>query len=217
MPDRSQANTTTRGPDEVSVEVSAADYPATGETGQAVATTAEAVYTALPDDAQELARRLFLRLVTVSADGTGIRRRAGFDELDIDGPDGPGGPGGPGRASSTVVIGHAPTCPGRAATGPEPDRIEALLSSNTTGRTSGTGPAEIIGRFVEAHLLRTDADGVQIAHEALLSAWPRLRGWVDTEHAGRVVLRQLAGAAAAWARAGEDPGLLYRTGQLAAA
>ncbi|MBT2524434.1 helix-turn-helix domain-containing protein [Streptomyces sp. ISL-99] len=70
--------------------------------------------------------------------------------------------------------------------------------------------------FVRARLITVDSDAVEITHEALLRAWPRLRGWIGTNRAGLLIHQQLAEAAAEWVRADRDPGLLYRGTRLAA-
>ena len=69
---------------------------------------------------------------------------------------------------------------------------------------------QLVARFV-GHRLVTAGDGwYEISHEALLSAWPRLRGWVDEDRAGLGTHRRLIEAAGAWDSAGRDPGaLLY--------
>lgn len=53
-------------------------------------------------------------------------------------------------------------------------------------------------RLVGARLVSIDGDSVQIAHEALVRVWPRLRGWLDDDVDGQRLLRHLAGAADAW-------------------
>ncbi|MBA2890074.1 hypothetical protein [Nonomuraea soli] len=75
----------------------------------------------------------------------------------------------------------------------------------------------VLERFVARRLLTVDADTVQISHEALLSAWPRLRSWIDADRAGLRVLQQLTQAAQLWESSGLDSGVLYRGGQLEAA
>ncbi|MFJ5219399.1 helix-turn-helix domain-containing protein [Streptomyces sp. NPDC088354] len=70
--------------------------------------------------------------------------------------------------------------------------------------------------FVAARLLTVDADHVEIVHEALLRAWPRLRTWVHAARADLLLHQQLTGAAREWEREGRDPGLLYRGTRLAA-
>ena len=55
---------------------------------------------------------------------------------------------------------------------------------------------------------------VEIAHEALLDAWPRLRGWIDEAREDLRQERVLARAASEWAAAGQDPSFLLRGARL---
>ncbi|MBP2478348.1 WD40 repeat protein/transcriptional regulator with XRE-family HTH domain [Crossiella equi] len=66
-------------------------------------------------------------------------------------------------------------------------------------------------------LLVLDQDTVEIAHEALPGAWPRLRDWLAEDRAGLVVHRQLAEATDTWEALAHDPGALYRGARLARA
>jgi WD40 repeat protein len=75
----------------------------------------------------------------------------------------------------------------------------------------------VLGRFTQARLITADAGGVEISHEALLGAWPRLREWIEEDQAGLVLHRQLAEDAASWIREERDPGGLYRGARLASA
>lgn len=75
----------------------------------------------------------------------------------------------------------------------------------------------VLDRFVRSRLLVVDADSVEISHEALLHAWPRLRSWLDTDRVDLAAQREVADAARAWRAAGEDPDLLLRGSRLAAA
>jgi len=76
---------------------------------------------------------------------------------------------------------------------------------------------------VDARLLTMDADAatgdgrVEVAHEALIGGWPRLRGWLEDERAGLRVQRRLTEAAGEWRRLGRDAGALYRGARLAEA
>jgi WD40 repeat protein len=74
----------------------------------------------------------------------------------------------------------------------------------------GDAMSEVLERFVAARLLTTTETTVEIAHEALLVAWPRLRGWLDADRAGLVTLRRLSDAALTWDRDGRDPASLHR-------
>ncbi|MFE1441087.1 helix-turn-helix domain-containing protein [Streptomyces sp. NPDC058739] len=70
--------------------------------------------------------------------------------------------------------------------------------------------------LVTARLLTVDADRVELVHEALLLAWPRLRTWIHTTRADLLLHQQLGAAAMEWDRENRDPGLLYRGARLTA-
>ncbi|MEO6413911.1 MAG: BTAD domain-containing putative transcriptional regulator, partial [Pedococcus sp.] len=68
----------------------------------------------------------------------------------------------------------------------------------------------VIESLVGARLLSSDGDTVEIAHEALAMAWPRLRSWLDDDVEGLRVMRHLAVAADSWEELGRPSGELYR-------
>jgi len=74
----------------------------------------------------------------------------------------------------------------------------------------------VLEAFASSRLLVLDGDTVQIAHDVLLRAWPRLRGWLDSEQANWILYTQLQEDAAEWAGHGRDSSFLYRGNQLAA-
>ncbi|MFC5833990.1 caspase, EACC1-associated type [Nonomuraea insulae] len=97
-------------------------------------------------------------------------------------------------------------------------RTVPLLDVLSIAETPGAGnPRAILETFTRARLLTVDEDRVQIIHEALIRAWPRLRLWLDTDRAGLLVEQHLTEAALRWDRGGRDPGELYQTGRLALA
>ena len=55
---------------------------------------------------------------------------------------------------------------------------------------------------------------VEIAHEALLRAWPRLRAWLDDDRATLRLARQLTQATAEWQQAQRSEGFLLRGSRL---
>ncbi|WP_171075147.1 WD40 repeat domain-containing protein, partial [Nonomuraea basaltis] len=77
--------------------------------------------------------------------------------------------------------------------------------------------ALVIEQLAAARLLTLHQDGVELAHEALIESWPRLRGWVDEGRDRLRAHRQLTEAAEAWQAHGRDAGLLYRGTRLAVA
>ena len=72
------------------------------------------------------------------------------------------------------------------------------------------GLRHVLGRLVEARLLTVGDAHVEVAHEVLFREWPRLRGWLSDDAAGRAVQRRLAVAASEWAAEGREPGALWR-------
>ncbi|MFJ6081000.1 hypothetical protein ACIQI8_06315 [Streptomyces sp. NPDC092369] len=70
--------------------------------------------------------------------------------------------------------------------------------------------AHVLERLVRARLLTVDGDTVDLAHEALIGAWPRLRAWIDEDRERLRLHRRLTEAAGAWAELGRDAGALYR-------
>jgi WD40 repeat protein len=75
----------------------------------------------------------------------------------------------------------------------------------------------VLGVLAERRLITISAATVEVAHEALLSEWPRLRGWLDEDAQGRRVQQHVADAARDWDERGRDRGDVYRGARLAAA
>ncbi|MFE7565643.1 hypothetical protein ACFU76_01570 [Streptomyces sp. NPDC057539] len=71
-----------------------------------------------------------------------------------------------------------------------------------------TGP--VVETLVRARLLTHDGDTVEIAHEALITAWPRLHSWIEQDRERLRVHRRLTEEATAWERLSRDSGALYR-------
>jgi WD40 repeat protein/DNA-binding SARP family transcriptional activator/class 3 adenylate cyclase len=71
--------------------------------------------------------------------------------------------------------------------------------------------------LADRRLLTIDRDSVEVAHEALLREWPRLRTWLDEDVQGRRLHQRLHDAARSWQAAGHDPSELYRGTRLGAA
>ena len=77
-------------------------------------------------------------------------------------------------------------------------------------RTLAAGHEELIEQLAAARLVTTDGDAVEIAHEALARAWPRLRGWLDEDVDGQRIRSHLTGAADTWDAMGRPDSELYR-------
>ncbi|WP_377644118.1 BTAD domain-containing putative transcriptional regulator [Oryzobacter terrae] len=69
---------------------------------------------------------------------------------------------------------------------------------------------DLVERLVVARLLSADGDSVEVAHESLAVAWPRLRSWLDEDVDGQRILRHLSVAAESWVAQGRPESELYR-------
>lgn len=83
-------------------------------------------------------------------------------------------------------------------------------------------PDCVIDAFVDRRLLVSDRDRdtreptVELAHEIILTAWPRLQDWLDADRVWLTSLRVIREGAAAWDRSGRDEGELLRGARLVA-
>ncbi|MDX3522564.1 hypothetical protein [Streptomyces scabiei] len=73
---------------------------------------------------------------------------------------------------------------------------------------------ESLEAMARARLLTLDAETVEITHEALLHAWPRLRGWIDEGRNDHLVRQRLEEDGRAWEDSDRDSSLLYRGSRL---
>ena len=75
---------------------------------------------------------------------------------------------------------------------------------------------EILEAFVANRLIVCDEDIVQLTHDVLLTAWPRLRRWLEEDQASLMLLSKLADDAAQWREKGNGDDFVYRGQRLAA-
>ena len=88
---------------------------------------------------------------------------------------------------------------------------------------------KVIHRLVDARLIATEGRGrspqegggrdqeryVEVAHEALIRSWSRLREWIEADREALVTHRRLTEAANQWNQNGRDESFLYRGVSLA--
>ncbi len=74
--------------------------------------------------------------------------------------------------------------------------------------------AVVLETLARARLITLGDDSVEIAHEALIRHWPRLRTWLADDRDGHRIRRRLTEAATEWDRHERDVGLLYRGARL---
>jgi WD40 repeat protein len=77
--------------------------------------------------------------------------------------------------------------------------------------------AGVLATLADSRLVTVGEGSVEVAHEALLREWPRLREWIEEDTEGRRLRRHITQAATEWDAAGRDQGELYRGARLAAA
>ncbi|PKV82988.1 helix-turn-helix domain-containing protein [Streptomyces sp. TLI_146] len=75
----------------------------------------------------------------------------------------------------------------------------------------------VLEALAHARLITLDDDHIDLAHEALITAWPRLRTWIDEARARLRLHRQLTDAARTWQQLGRDAGEVWRGPRLTAA
>jgi WD40 repeat protein len=98
-----------------------------------------------------------------------------------------------------IEIGELPVA------GDSPEDVEAVVRALADSRLLSTSRDEATG-----------ARMVEITHEALLRAWPRLRGWIDRDREALLARRRLSDAAREWEDHGRDTDYLYTGARLAA-
>jgi WD40 repeat protein len=77
--------------------------------------------------------------------------------------------------------------------------------------------ARALAVLTARRLLTVSEGTVEVAHEALLREWPRLRGWLDEDRADRRLRQHLTEQAKEWRAADRDAAELYRGARLASA
>ena len=65
--------------------------------------------------------------------------------------------------------------------------------------------AHVVEVLTDRRLLTVSEGVVEVAHEALLREWPRLRDWLEEDRAGRLLHAHLMDTARGWAAADRDP------------
>ena len=164
-----------------------AGYQASGGVDGAVANAAEAVYERLDAAGRTTCQRIMLRLTGLGEGTVDTRRRTTVAELT-----------------------------GITETSPSRETLRANVSWN------------VLNSFVEARLLTAETSGrdetgihgeaaVEISHEALLWAWPRLREWLAEDRDGRRILRDITIGTQVWLAADRESSQLFSGLRLALA
>jgi WD40 repeat protein len=99
--------------------------------------------------------------------------------------------------------------------GAEVVRRRAPLSEFDLDRDADASRAMAV--FTEARLVTVAEGTAEVAHEALLHEWPRLRTWLEDDAEGRKLHRHVTESAHTWDEGARDPADLYRGARLTAA
>ncbi len=90
--------------------------------------------------------------------------------------------------------------------------------SELVGRPDGEAEVRtVLEALVGPRLITIGEDSVEVAHEALIREWPRLREWLRQDRDGLRIHRNLTRAADDWERLNRDEGGLYRAARLSQA
>jgi WD40 repeat protein len=98
------------------------------------------------------------------------------------------------------------------------DDIEDTRRTAERAELTLDGSADaVLQKLVHARLVTVDHDTVQITHDALLQAWPRLAEWISEDRQGLLTRRRLRQHAREWTESSRHASLLYEGPRLAAA
>jgi hypothetical protein len=75
----------------------------------------------------------------------------------------------------------------------------------------------VVAVLTDSRLVTVSEDALEVAHEALLREWPRLREWLEEDAEGRRLHSHVIRAAKEWDQADRDSAELYRGARLAGA
>ncbi|MET0826527.1 MAG: AAA family ATPase, partial [Acidimicrobiales bacterium] len=100
--------------------------------------------------------------------------------------------------------------------GTEDTRRRAPRSELVERAGSPAALDEVVETLVAARLITVGDDSAEVAHEAVIREWPRLRDWLDEDRDTLRAMRHLASSAREWDEGGREPADLYRGPRLAA-
>src|SRR5215467_10921051 len=118
---------------------------------------------------------------------------------------------GAGQAAAKRILLRL-AAPGETA---EVVRRRAPLSEFDLDRDADASHA--LNVLTDARLVTVSEGTAEVAHEALLHEWPRLRTWLEDDAAGRKLHRHVTESSRVWDEARRDPADLYRGARLTAA
>lgn len=98
--------------------------------------------------------------------------------------------------------------------GTEDTRQRASFQELIPHDESSASVHAVLRQLADARLITLNADSAEVAHEALIREWPRLREWLNQDRDALRLHRQITEAAQEWEMLERDPGALYRGARL---
>ena len=98
-----------------------------------------------------------------------------------------------------------------------PDGTPVRQSLSVKGLHDDGARDRVLAMLASARLISTDETSVEVSHEALADAWPRLRNWLEHDADDLRTMHALAVAAEAWDAGGRGDEDLYRGARLQSA
>ncbi|MFH8837254.1 helix-turn-helix domain-containing protein [Streptomyces sp. NPDC017868] len=83
-------------------------------------------------------------------------------------------------------------------------------TTRTELESLGPQAADVLDHLGRSRLVTLDQDRVDLTHEALITGWPRLAGWIEEDRDRLRLHRRLTEAAELWTSLGRDRGALLR-------
>lgn len=72
----------------------------------------------------------------------------------------------------------------------------------------------VVDHFVTARVLVVDAGSVELLHDAVIDAWPRLKSWIQADRSYAALRQQIEADAAGWVAGRRHADLLYQRGRM---
>ena len=98
-----------------------------------------------------------------------------------------------------------------------PSRAAVSLDELLSGIGEGADAERVLAVFIDERMITVDIGAARLTHDALLTAWPRLRAWIEESAEELRTRRRISSGARAWAEAGREEAALWRGSQLAVA
>ena len=96
----------------------------------------------------------------------------------------------------------------RLGEGTEDTRRRVTVAELARGDEVGS-VRRLLDILTRARLVTVDDDSAELAHEALLYAWPQLRGWIKDDRDALLAVQRVSDAARSWDQAGRKDEDLY--------